>query len=221
MMADRPLGIFVVDDHELVRNGLRDAVQAEPDMTWLGEAGTAAEAAVAIAEMKPDVAVLDIRLPDGDGIQLCRHVQAENPSTRCVMLTSFGGEESVHDAILAGAAGYLLKGMRVRDLIAAIRKVAAGQSLLDPAITHTVLERLRDRERPAAGPPLTEQEEQILEAIIEGCSNREIAERMHLAEQTVKNYVSALLSKLGVTSRTQAAVYGATRQAQGSPKRRT
>lgn len=211
MTEARPIRVFVVDDHELVRSGLREAVAATGDMEWSGEAGSVQEALSAIAAADLDVALLDVRLPDGDGIELCREVKARHPEIRCVMLTSFGGEDAVYDAIVAGASGYLLKGMRVRELVDAVRKVAEGHSLLDPAVTQRVLDRLRRREDETPDHRLTPQEERILEAIIEGRSNRQIASSLNLAEQTVKNYVSSLLSKLGVSSRTQAAVYGTQR----------
>lgn len=211
MTEARPIRVFVVDDHELVRSGLREAVVATEDMEWSGEAGSVQEALSAVAAANADVALLDVRLPDGDGIELCREVKARHPNIRCVMLTSFGGEDAVYDAIVAGASGYLLKGMRVRELMDAVRKVAEGHSLLDPAVTQRVLDRLRRREDEGPDHRLTPQEERILEAIIEGRSNRQIASSLNLAEQTVKNYVSSLLSKLGVSSRTQAAVYGTQR----------
>lgn len=207
--------VFVVDDHELVRTGLRQALDAAPGMEFVGEAETVAEALSGIAVTLPDVAVLDVRLLDGDGVELCREVHARHPGVRSVMLTSFGGDEAVYDAVLAGASGYLLKGMKVADLIEAIARVARGDSLLDPAVTRNLLERLRSGGAAAPADGLTAQEEQVLAAIIEGLSNREIAATLHLAEQTVKNYVSSLMSKLGVRSRTQAAVLGARRRSPG------
>ena len=202
--------IFLLDDHEVVRRGLRDLLEAEGDLEVVGEAGTAEEALRRVPATRPDVAVLDVRLPDGDGVEVCRELRSRYPELQCLMLTSFSDDEALFDAIMAGAAGYVLKQIRGTDLIDAIRRVAAGQSLLDPALTARVLERLRVG--PDAGEPielLTDQERKILDLLAEGLSNRQIAERMFLAEKTVKNYVSNLLSKLGMERRTEAAVYAA------------
>jgi len=202
--------VFLLDDHEVVRRGLRELLEAEGDLEVVGEAGTAAEALARIPPTKPDVAVLDVRLPDGDGVEVCRDIRSSHPEVNCVMLTSFSDDDALFQAIMAGAAGYLLKQIKGNDLVDAVRRVAAGQSLLDPAVTARVLERLR------TGPEtderlgqLTEQERRILDLIAEGLTNRQIAERVHLAEKTVKNYVSNLLAKLGMERRTQAAVYAA------------
>jgi DNA-binding NarL/FixJ family response regulator len=201
--------VFLLDDHEVVRRGLRDLLEAE-NVVVCGEAGTAAEALARIPPTHPDVAVLDVRLPDGNGVEVCREIRSQHPEVQCVMLTSFSDDEALFQAIMAGAAGYLLKQIKGTDLVDAIRRVADGQSLLDPAVTASVLSRLRD------GPPkderlerLTGQERKILDLIAEGLTNRQIAERVHLAEKTVKNYVSNLLAKLGMERRTQAAVFGA------------
>lgn len=202
--------VFLLDDHEIVRRGLRDLLEAEPDIEVVGEAGTAEEALGRIPAVRPDVAVLDVRLPDGDGVSVCREVRSRNPEIQCLMLTSFADDEALFDAIMAGAAGYVLKQIRSNDLIDAIRKVAQGQSLLDPAVTARVLERLRHGpEQDERLGRLTDQERRILELIGEGLTNRQIAERIHLAEKTVKNYVSNLLTKLGMERRTEAAVFAA------------
>jgi len=200
--------VFLVDDHEVVRRGLKDMIEAEDDLEVVGEAATAGMALAGIAQTSPDVAVLDVRLPDGNGVEVCRDVRARDPRVACLMLTSFGDDEALFDAIMAGAAGYLLKDVRGNDLLDAIRRVAAGDSLLDPAVTGKVLERLRrgDEEDPRLS-SLSEQERRILALIAEGLTNRQIAERMHLAEKTVKNYVSNLLAKLGMQRRTEAAVF--------------
>lgn len=202
--------VFLLDDHEIVRRGLRELLEAEDDLHVVGEAGTAADALARIPPTKPDVAVLDVRLPDGNGVEVCREVRSRHPEIRCLMLTSFSDDEALFQAIMAGAAGYLLKQVRGNDLVSAIRQVARGQSLLDPAITTQVLERLRrGNEEDERLAHLTPQERNILELIAEGLTNRQIADRVHLAEKTVKNYVSNLLAKLGMERRTQAAVYAA------------
>ncbi|MFN8035605.1 MAG: response regulator transcription factor [Acidimicrobiia bacterium] len=209
-MSD-PVRVFLLDDHEVVRRGLKDLLEDGGDVVVVGEAGTAAEALSRIPPTRPDVAILDVRLPDGDGVEVCRDVRAKHPEIQCLILTSFSDDEALFQAIMAGAAGYLLKQVKGTDLIDAVQRVATGQSLLDPAVTRRVLERLRtgpeEDERLAR---LTEQERRILELIAEGLTNRQIAERVHLAEKTVKNYVSNLLAKLGMERRTQAAVYAAT-----------
>jgi len=209
-MVEGRITVFLVDDHEIVRRGLRDLLEAEPDLEVVGEAATAAEAPGRIHALDPDVAVLDVRLPDGNGVEVCREVRSLHPRTACLMLTSFSDDEALFDAIMAGASGYLLKQIRSNDLVKAVRSVAGGASLLDPALTSKVLERLRrgpvEDERLAA---LTGQEHRILELITEGLTNRQIGERLHLAEKTVKNYVTNVLSKMGMTRRTEAAVYAA------------
>jgi DNA-binding NarL/FixJ family response regulator len=208
--AAGPVRVFLLDDHEVVRRGLRDLLEAAGDIEVVGEAGTADEALRRIPPTRPDVAILDVRLPDGDGVEVCREVRSGHPEIQCLILTSFSDDEALFQAIMAGAAGYLLKQVRGTDLVDAVRRVAMGQSLLDPAVTTRVLERLRtppeDDERLAR---LTEQERRILDLIAEGLTNRQIAQRIHLAEKTVKNYVSNLLAKLGMERRTQAAVYAA------------
>jgi DNA-binding NarL/FixJ family response regulator len=200
--------VFLLDDHEVVRRGLRELLESEPDIEVVGEASTAEEALARVAPSAPGVAVLDLRLPDGDGVEVCRDIRSRHPEIRCIILTSFSDDEALFQAIMAGASGYLLKQIRGTDLVDAVRRVAEGQSLLDPTVTARVLERIREGpetdERLAR---LTEQERRILDLIAEGLTNRQIAEQVHLAEKTVKNYVSNLLSKLGMERRTQAAVY--------------
>lgn len=198
--------VFLLDDHEVVRRGVRDLLDAEPDISVVGEAGTAAEALVRVEGTTPDVAVLDVRLPDGDGVTVCRELRSRHPDVACLMLTSFADDEALFDAILAGAAGYVLKQIRGADLVGAVRTVAAGGSLLDPRATAAVMERMRTPKPDDPLASLTEQERHILELIGEGLTNREIGARMFLAEKTVKNYVSNLLSKLGLQRRTQVAV---------------
>ncbi len=200
--------VFLLDDHEVVRRGLRDLLEAEDDFEVVGEAGTAEEAYGRIPATTPDVAVLDVRLPDGDGIEVCREIRSKHPEIQCLMLTSFADDEALFSAIMAGAAGYLLKQVKGTDLVGGIRRVGAGESLLDPALTEKVLERLRTPEDDELS-GLTAQERRILDLIAEGLTNRQIGERMYLAEKTVKNYVSNLLSKLGMSRRTEAAVFAA------------
>jgi len=204
------IGVFLLDDHEIVRKGVRDLLEAEPDIVVVGEAGTAESALARIPALRPDVAVLDVRLPDGDGVSVCREIRSRMPTVACLMLTSFGDDEALFDAIMAGAAGYVLKQIRGTDLVGAVRTVASGQSLLDPQAASKVMARMRDRAKrkdPLAG--LTEQERRILELIGDGLTNRQIGEQMYLAEKTVKNYVSSLFAKLGMERRTQAAAYAA------------
>jgi two-component system, NarL family, response regulator DevR len=210
MTESSKIAVFLLDDHEIVRRGVRDVLEAEPDITVVGEAGTAASALARIPALRPDVAVLDVRLPDGDGVMVCRELRSRMPELSCLMLTSFGDDQALFDAIMAGASGYVLKQIRGTDLAGAVRTLAAGQSMLDADAASRLLARLRDqasRRDPLAA--LTEQERQILELIGEGLTNREIGERMYLAEKTVKNYVSALLGKLGMQRRTQAAALAA------------
>ncbi len=204
------ISVFLLDDHEIVRRGVRDVLAAEPDIIVVGEASTAASALARIPALRPDVAVLDIRLPDGDGVTVCREIRSRMPQVGCLMLTSFTDDEALFDAIMAGAAGYVLKQIRGTDLVGAVRTIAAGQSLLDPEAASRVMRRMRDqaaRADPLAG--LTGQERRILELIGEGLTNRQIGDRLFLAEKTVKNYISALFAKLGMQRRTQAAAYAA------------
>ncbi len=209
--SDAPkIRVFLLDDHEIVRRGLRELLENQGDIEVVGESGLAAEAARRIPALRPDVAVLDGRLPDGSGIDVCREIRSQNPDIAALILTSFDDDEALFSAIMAGAAGYVLKQVRGNDLVDTVRRVAAGQSTLDPAVTEQVLDRLRrgPEEDPALA-PLTAQERRILELIGEGMTNRQIAESMYLAEKTVKNYVSAMLAKLGFERRTQAAVFAA------------
>jgi DNA-binding NarL/FixJ family response regulator len=205
-----PIRVFLLDDHEIVRRGVRELLETEPDIIVAGEAGTAAGALARIPALVPDVAVLDVRLPDGDGVSVCRDIRSALPQIACLMLTSFSGDDALFDAIMAGAAGYVMKQIRGTDLVGAIRTVAAGGSLLDPDAARKVMARMRDqavRADPLAG--LTPQERRILELIGQGLTNRQIGEQMFLAEKTVKNYISALFAKLGMARRTQAAAYAA------------
>ena len=208
--SQRPIGVFLLDDHEIVRRGVKDLLEADQGIVVVGEAGTAAAALARIPALRPDVAVLDVRLPDGDGVTVCREIRSKMPNVACLMLTSFSDDEALFDAIMAGAAGYVLKQIRGTDLVGAVRTVAAGESMLDPEAASQVMRRMRDqaaRSDPLAG--LTEQERRILELIGDGLTNRQIGERLFLAEKTVKNYVSALFAKLGMERRTQAAAYAA------------
>jgi DNA-binding NarL/FixJ family response regulator len=208
--GQRRIGVFLVDDHEIVRRGVKELLETEPDIEVVGEAGTAVSALARIPALKPDVAVLDVRLPDGDGVSVCRDIRSKMPEVACLMLTSFGDDEALFDAIMAGAAGYVLKQIRGTDLVGAVRTLAAGESMLDPAAASRVMKRMRDqvtRSDPLTG--LTVQERRVLELIGEGLTNRQIGERLFLAEKTVKNYVSALFAKLGMQRRTQAAAYAA------------
>jgi two-component system, NarL family, response regulator DevR len=220
-MADAPtapIRVFLLDDHEIVRQGLRALLESQPGFEVVGEAATAAEAMARIPPIRPDVAVLDVRLPDGDGVQVCREVRAGSPEIQCLMLTSFADDEALFEAIMAGAAGYVLKQIKGTDIVDAIRRVAADQSLLDPDATRRVLERIRNPpEADDRLASLTPQERRILDLITDGLTNRQIAEEMFLAEKTVKNYVSNLLAKLGMERRTQAAVYGARIEQQQRP----
>ncbi|MFH8576548.1 response regulator transcription factor [Streptomyces zaomyceticus] len=212
--AATPTRVFLVDDHEVVRRGLRDLIDDEPDMEVVGEAASAEQALARGPALRPDVAVLDVRLPDGDGISVCRELRSRMPDVACLMLTSFDDEDALLDAIMAGASGYVLKQIKGSDLVAAVRTVATGQSMLDPATTARLMHSLRDPE--AAKPPederlavLSDRERSVLELIGEGLTNRQIAKRLYLSEKTVKNHISRLLGKLGVERRVQAAVIAA------------
>jgi len=208
--AGQQIKVFLLDDHEIVRRGVKDVLEAEPDITVVGEAGTAASALARIPALRPDVAVLDVRLPDGDGVSVCRDIRSKMPEVACLMLTSYGDDEALFDAIMAGAAGYVLKQIRGTDLAGAVRAIASGESLLDPEAAGRVMTRMREqvvRSDPLAG--LTDQERRVLELIGEGLTNRQIGEQMFLAEKTIKNYTSALFAKLGMERRTQAAAYAA------------
>ncbi len=210
MSESRPIGVFLLDDHEVVRRGVAELLTAEGDITIVGEAGTAAEALARVPATRPDVAVLDVRLPDGNGVEVCRELRSRLPELRCLMLTSYSDDDALFESIMAGAAGYVLKQIRGNELVSAVRRVAAGESLLDPAVTERVLRRLRDPQPADARlAALSPQERRILDLIAEGRTNRQIGQEIHLAEKTVKNYVSNLLAKLGMERRTEAAVFAA------------
>jgi two-component system response regulator DevR len=211
--ADSQIRVFLLDDHEIVRRGIRELLEGEPDILVVGESGLAEEAARRIPALRPDVAILDARLPDGSGIDVCREIRSRDPQIKALILTSYDDDEALFAAIMAGAAGYTLKQVRGNDLVDTVRRVAAGQSTLDPSVTSAVLDRVRN------GPPvdkelerLTAQEQRILDLIGQGLTNRQIGEHMFLAEKTVKNYVSSMLAKLGLTSRTQAAIFSTKHQ---------
>ena len=206
--GDDPIRVFLLDDHEVVRRGIKELLESEPDIVVVGESGLADEAARRIPALRPDVAILDARLPDGSGIDVCREIRSRDPDVKALILTSYDDDEALFAAIMAGAAGYTLKQVRGNDLVDTVRRVAAGQSTLDPSVTAAVLDRVRN------GPPvdkelerLTAQEQRILDLIGKGMTNRQIGEELYLAEKTVKNYVSSMLAKLGLTSRTQAAIF--------------
>jgi DNA-binding NarL/FixJ family response regulator len=216
------VNVFLLDDHEVVRAGLRDLLESasgDDDIVVVGEASTVAEAMARIPAVQPDLAVLDVRLPDGNGVLVCRDIRSQFPEIACLMLTSFADDEALFAAIMAGVAGYLLKEVRGTDIVDAVRRAAHGESLLDPELTQRVLDRLRQ------GDPedmqlanLTEQERRVLDLIAEGKTNRQIGTELFLAEKTVKNYVSNLLAKLGMQRRTEAAVF-ATRLAEHKARR--
>ncbi|MFI8180022.1 response regulator transcription factor [Actinacidiphila glaucinigra] len=206
-----PIRVFLVDDHEVVRRGLHDLLDAEPDIEVAGEAGTVDHALARAPALRPDVAILDVRLPDGDGIGVCRELRSRMPGLACLMLTSFDDDDALLDAIMAGAAGYVLKQIKGSDLVSAVRTVASGQSMLDPATTARLMNSLREQEQPPepqdeALAGLTPREREILELIGEGLTNRQIGQRLFLSEKTVKNHISRMLGKLGVERRIQAAV---------------
>jgi two-component system response regulator DevR len=205
-----PITVFLLDDHEIVRRGIADLLNAVPDITVVGEAGTAEQGMARIPALRPQVAVLDARLSDGSGIDVCRDLRSALPETRCIILTSYDADDAILASVMAGAAGYLLKEIKGSNLIDAIRQVAAGNSLLDPSVTERVLARIRDgATEDSRLTSLTGREREILNLITEGLTNRQIGQRLFLAEKTVKNYVSDLFAKLGMERRTQAAVFGA------------
>ena len=209
-VTDQPakIRVFLLDDHEVVRRGVADLLESEGDIEVIGEASTVAQAMARVPALNPQVAVLDVQLPDGNGVTVCRDLRSQFPNLYCLMLTSFEDDEALLDAIVAGASGYVLKQIRGTDLIGAVRTVAAGGSLLDPSATARVMQRIRN-EANKTDPlsDLTDQERKILDLIGEGMTNRQIGEQLFLAEKTVKNYVSSILSKLGLQRRTQAAVF--------------
>jgi DNA-binding NarL/FixJ family response regulator len=210
-----PVRVFLLDDHEVVRRGIAEILGVEGDLVVVGEAATAAEAMARIPATRPDVALLDVRLPDGDGVEVCRDVRARHPEIACVMLTSFADDEAFLAAVLAGASGYVLKQIRGSDLAGSVRRVARGESLLDPVIVERTRARLAGGEDPRLA-RLSPQERRILDLIAEGKTNREIGEALFLAEKTVKNYVSNVLLKLDMKRRTEAAVFAVRA---GSPRR--
>lgn len=204
------LKVFLLDDHEVVRAGVRGLLEADGGIEVVGEAGTAEEAIRRVPALRPDVAVLDVRLPDGDGVEVCRELRSRMPELRCLMLTSFADDDALFAAIMGGASGYVLKQIRGTELVSSITRVGRGESLIDPALMKRVLDRLRTGpEQDERLERLSEQERRILDLLAEGLTNRQIAERLFLAEKTVKNYVSNLLSKLGMSRRTEAAAFAA------------
>jgi two-component system response regulator DevR len=210
VVASEKIRVYLLDDHEVVRRGLRELLEHEDDIEVVGESGSAQEATRRIPALRPHVAILDGRLPDGSGIDVCREIRSRNPEIPALILTSYDDDEALFSAIMAGASGYVLKQVRGNDLVDTVRRVAAGQSALDPGVTRQVLDRLRKGpEEDKALAPLTAQERRILEHIGEGMTNRQIGEAMFLAEKTIKNYVSSLLAKLCLERRTQAAVFAA------------
>jgi two-component system response regulator DevR len=216
-----PIRVFLLDDHEIVRRGVADLLETDPDITVVGEGKNAAEALARVPALRPDVAVLDVRLPDGDGVSVCRELRSKMPDLKVIMLTSYSDDEALFDAIMAGASGYLLKQILGQDLVSAVRMVAGGGSLLDATATAAVLARMRRAAEPT-GPlaKLSDQERTVLLLIGEGLTNRQIGERMFLAEKTVKNYVSHLLAKLGLERRTQAAILATELKGSAAPTRR-
>ncbi len=201
--------VFLLDDHEIVRRGLAEVIDAEPDLEVVGEAATAHQAVGRIAATSPDVAILDVHLPDGSGIDVCRELVSAQPGVHCLILTGFDDDQAASAAVLAGAAGYVLKDIRGHNLIDSVRRVARGENLMPAAVSRTALERIQATVVDPGRTDLTARERQVLGLIADGLTNRQIGERLELAEKTVKNYVSGLLAKLGMERRTQAAVYGA------------
>jgi DNA-binding NarL/FixJ family response regulator len=204
-----PVRVFLMDDHEVVREGVRQLLESTGEIKVVGEASSCEEALQRIPATRPSVAILDVQLPDGSGVEVCRDIRSDHPEVFCLMLTSFSDEEALFQSIMAGAAGYILKQIRGNDLVATVKRVAAGESLIDPAITGRLLERLR-HPQPEEDPrlaSLTKLERVILDHVAEGMTNRQIAGQVNLAEKTVKNYVSSILMKLGMARRTEAAVY--------------
>ncbi|MGW4697540.1 response regulator [Kitasatospora cineracea] len=220
--AGQHVTVFLLDDHEVVRRGVKDLLEAEPDLEVVGEAGSCAQALARVPALRPRVALLDVRLPDGDGVTVCRELRDRMPELACLMLTSFDDDDALLDAIMAGAAGYVLKQVKGADLVSAVRTVAAGQSMLDPATTRKLMESLRHHERSdteAALAQLTPREREILALIGEGRTNREIGHELYLSEKTVKNHISRMLGKLGVERRLQAAVLAAHAEDEHHPPR--
>jgi DNA-binding NarL/FixJ family response regulator len=217
--ANQPIRVYLLDDHEIVRRGLRELVEGSPDMEVVGESGSAREAARRIPALLPDVAVLDVRLPDGSGIEVCREIRSVDPRIRALMLTSYDDDQALVSSVLAGASGYLLKQLSGEGIVAAIRRVAAGEDLSDHPHAKALRERWASREeRDPRLKSLSPVERRILDLVADGMTNRQIGARLHLAEKTVKNYVSSVLSKMGMETRTQAAVYAATHREQHGPR---
>ncbi len=205
------ISVFLLDDHDLVRTGIRSLLETEDDIQVIGEASSIEQAKDRIPALMPQVAILDVRLPDGNGIDLCRHVRDAHPEIACLMLTSFADDEALMAAIMAGSSGYVLKDVKGTDFVSAVRSVAAGKSLLDPGTTKRLLDHLRrQNENEDVRSKLTPQEREVLDLIAKGLTNRQISNEIHLAEKTVKNYVSNILAKLGVAHRTEAAIYAVT-----------
>ncbi|MCY7325875.1 MAG: response regulator transcription factor [Microbacteriaceae bacterium] len=204
-MNGETIRVFLVDDHEIVRRGVGELLSAEPDIEVVGEAATAAQARSRVGAIRPDVALLDVRLPDGSGIDVCRDLLSADPGIRCIMLTAYDDDEAIYAAVMAGASGYIIKDIRSGGLIESVRKVAAGHTLMDPSLKRRVVDRMRDEgnQDPRLA-TLSEREREVLALIADGLTNRQIGARLSLAEKTVKNYVSSLLSKLGLQRRTQA-----------------
>jgi DNA-binding NarL/FixJ family response regulator len=215
-MVNMTIRVFLLDDHELVREGIRSLLESDEEIEVVGEAATAADALTRVPLAKPDVALLDVRLEEGDGIAVCRDLRAAFPDLACLMLTSFADDEAMYASVMAGASGYVLKQIRARDLIADVKKVAAGASLMDPRAVARVVERITNppKQDPAVA-SLSTQEARILDLISEGKTNKQIAEAMFLSENTVKNYVTGLLRKLQLTSRTEAAIYATKLKSEG------
>ena len=209
--------VFLLDDHELVREGIRSLLESDPDIKVVGEAATASEALTRVPLANPDVAILDVRLEEGNGIEVCRDLRSIDPKLTCLMLTSFADDDALYASVMAGAAGYVLKQIKARDLIEDVKRVAKGESLMDPRTVARVVERISNPPKTdPAKDSLSPQELRILEHISEGMTNKQIAETMFLAEHTVKNYITGLLRKLKMSSRTEAAIYATKRKAQGS-----
>jgi DNA-binding NarL/FixJ family response regulator len=214
-----PIKVFLLDDHEVVRRGVAALLEAEPDITVIGEAGTADHALARIPALRPDIAILDVRLPDGNGVTVCRELRSKMPQLACLMLTSFPDDQALFDAVMAGASGYVLKQIHGSDLVGAVRTIAAGESLLDPKSTAQMLHRLRQRPQKDPLATLTEQERKILDLIGDGLTNRQIGEHLYLAEKTIKNYVSSIFTKLDMRRRTQAAAFITQLKADEQPHR--
>lgn len=210
--------VFVVDDHEIVRHGIVDLIEREPDLDVVGESDSVRRTYGRVMATRPDVVLLDVRLPDGDGIELCRTILSEDPRIRCIMLTAYDDDEASAVAVLAGASAYLLKSIRSHSLLKDIRRVAAGETLLSTRVTRRLIDSLDDiAAADMVRPDLTMRERQVLGLIVDGLTNRQIGEHLGLTEKTIKNYVSSLLAKLGMQHRTQAAVYGATHHGDHQP----